>query len=1350
MLSLKFNFTKIFTSIAIVSIAIFIFSQIFSSAQAATGINRQINFQGKLVNNPAATNVSDTNYTVVFTLYNNPNAGQGTALWTETQTVTTVDGIFRVALGSVNPIPANFNFNWDGLYLGIKVNADSEMTPRVQMAAVPFAFNAEKVAGLTVQDTSGAASTSGTLQIANAKTVSFADAFTTSGAFPLTLTSTGTTNATIPSGTVTLVDLTSTQTLTNKIIGTGGLTFTGATTDITTGTNENFILTPNGSGKIGFNTTSPLATFDIRANAVNGGTLSVASISGTTSFAALVANNDGVGDLFTASKSGLSLFTVKNNGQLVVGAPYYTATCTLKTDNTGLITCGTDNTGSGGSSSPFAEITGGVIVPNNSTVDFLIGGQATTSAKFALINIAGARGTQTASLSGSLTLDSSTASIQTTNNQLLTIGGNTTGQITLAALNGTQNIRFSGYTTAGCTLKTDTSGLVTCGTDNTGSGVNWWNQLAGALSPVDTTNDFLLGSTATSSALFSYTGIKTGQTIASASGQLILMPNNGWGGQVGIGTVTPAAGTALDVRGSGIFGNQLAYDVTAQPNRSKIIYANELTTNTTNDIFSTAGSLEVNPAGATSRMYYGGLYNVVSTSGNAQDFTGRLVGFQGQVSHKGIGTLTQARGFAGLITNDNSGTITNAFAGRFGNTNSSTGLITNAYGVIILSPTNSGGGTYNTNYGLYVQDQSNVGVVGSYNIWSDGFNSKNYFAGSVGIGATPSARLHVAGSWGSNAAVIIDQLNSGDLIAASASGATKFRVANNGDLVLSAAINLGGTNGTSSDCLKGGATAAWGSCGTGSSSSSPFAEITGGVIVPNNSTVDFLIGGQATTSAKFGITGVAAGTPVATLSASTNGNGLVLSGSTSTIQSLKNNALVLGGNTTGDIQFKPGTGMVFIGENEVKSGGLTFYSSGAGETDPSITTDANGNLIFSAPTGTIEFGSGTGNVSLEGDADTSIIASYIGIPAADMFQITNSGQAVTATGVDGLAITYVLGGAGAVTNAGITVDLTTTNNNASTVLRGINIGNITGQASATEVGLRIGTGWDTGISVESGGVTIAAGALAVNSDSITADGATLTINAGGAVDIQDGLTVDSLTIDTADITWSGTTPTITINAAETFTISNGTAADNFVYNTSTNALTLGDGTNGLTFDIDTGMLYQGTGRKTKTITLSPEYSGAILTASGSATITGSMTSDASPSANFRTYYEWSSTSTSLQDYTVAVRVTLPADFAAWTTSSTTMQVNFNTASTVDTTNKLDVFVYNPSTSASIPVVYKQARVSGTGKTWTTVDIANTDLEDSPAWNTAGQTATIYLKMYGSGTFNYTQVGDIVLNYLSAF
>jgi len=69
------------------------------------------------------------------------------------------------------------------------------------------------------------------------------------------------------------------------------------------------------------------------------------------------------------------------------------------------------------------------------------------------------------------------------------------------------------------------------------------------------------------------------------------------------------------------------------------------------------------------------------------------------------------------------------------------------------------------------------------------------------------------------------------------------------------------------------------------------------------------------------------------------------------------------------------------------------------------------------------------------------------------------------------------------------------------------------------------------------GLTLA-GTLAVNGDSISADGATLTINAAGAVDIQDAVTVDSLIVDSAattaiNISNTGVTTDINLQNGET-------------------------------------------------------------------------------------------------------------------------------------------------------------------------------------------------------------------------
>ena len=98
---------------------------------------------------------------------------------------------------------------------------------------------------------------------------------------------------------------------------------------------------------------------------------------------------------------------------------------------------------------------------------------------------------------------------------------------------------------------------------------------------------------------------------------------------------------------------------------------------------------------------------------------------------------------------------------------------------------------------------------------------------------------------------------------------------------------------------------------------SPFEE-GNGAIFERITTQDFLLGGTATSSAEFAVTGIANNAPVATLSAST-GNGLSLTGATATLQSLNLNTLTIGGATTGNIVLNSGSDLITLSDNTVKA-----------------------------------------------------------------------------------------------------------------------------------------------------------------------------------------------------------------------------------------------------------------------------------------------------------------------------------------------------------------------------------------------------------------------------------------------
>ncbi|MFO0920537.1 MAG: hypothetical protein U0451_02590 [Candidatus Saccharimonadales bacterium] len=126
-------------------------------AQAAT--SSTLNFQGRL-SNASGSIVSDGTYSIEYKLYNVSSGG--TAQWTETQgTVSIRNGYFSVRLGSITSFPGTIDWSQEQ-WLTMNVNGDGEMTPRLKLTAVPYAFRAGQADSLT--NGSGVLSASDILQ----------------------------------------------------------------------------------------------------------------------------------------------------------------------------------------------------------------------------------------------------------------------------------------------------------------------------------------------------------------------------------------------------------------------------------------------------------------------------------------------------------------------------------------------------------------------------------------------------------------------------------------------------------------------------------------------------------------------------------------------------------------------------------------------------------------------------------------------------------------------------------------------------------------------------------------------------------------------------------------------------------------------------------------------------------------------------------------------------------------------------------------------------------------------------------------------------------------------------------
>jgi hypothetical protein len=308
------------------------------------------------------------------------------------------------------------------------------------------------------------------------------------------------------------------------------------------------------------------------------------------------------------------------------------------------------------------------------------------------------------------------------------------------------------------------------------------------------TGDLLLGNTndgvilvggdgSTSNILSSYNSLRIGTWRDSASDDDIIftgtrdtgtstwMTIRGGSGNVGINTTTPVktldvVGTvnatsqiclAGDCRGSwpsgtggngwAISGNYVYNDTagvkvgigTNVPN-AKL----EVNGTMTGSGYNVQSNVTFDPSSSSAYGVTGMASQLTVPSTNNENVTtgGWVNAVSSEADHYGTGTIANLAAYWGGAFNEGAGNVTNLYGGEFATGNEGAGKVDTIFGVLIDSAT--GGASVTNNYGLYISDQSGTGSVDSFNLYSDGSNSKNYFGGKVGIGTTsPEEKLHI-------------------------------------------------------------------------------------------------------------------------------------------------------------------------------------------------------------------------------------------------------------------------------------------------------------------------------------------------------------------------------------------------------------------------------------------------------------------------------------------------------------------------------------------------------------------------------------------------------------------------------
>ncbi|OIO02899.1 MAG: hypothetical protein AUJ51_05655 [Elusimicrobia bacterium CG1_02_56_21] len=298
-----------------------------------------INYQGRLVD--ANGNPLSGAYSITFSIYS--AASGGSAIWTETQSLSLDNGIFSASLGASSALTPSV-FSSDTRYLGVQVGADAEMTPRTQLLSVPYAIYAASAASVGSAGQGVIISTY--VEVAGHVTANkfYGDGSALTGISGGIITSTAVLQAQINSIAV------DTGTLTTSLAG--KLSTTG-----------------NGSGLTGIITSTAVLQAQINSIAVDTGTLTTSLAgkldtngtgSGLTSLTAANISSGNLGsNVIASSISVLSVYTGSLRDAAVTKAKISADTCVngqiLKLAG-GVWTCAVDDAGAGSMSTQEGDV----------------------------------------------------------------------------------------------------------------------------------------------------------------------------------------------------------------------------------------------------------------------------------------------------------------------------------------------------------------------------------------------------------------------------------------------------------------------------------------------------------------------------------------------------------------------------------------------------------------------------------------------------------------------------------------------------------------------------------------------------------------------------------------------------------------------------------------------------------------------------------------------------------------------------------------------------------------------------------------------------------------------------------